>query len=55
MKNNLNINTLNQSFENSNIDIFTHNYSKTVFNLSSIRKRFLMGILKIKKITKNSI
>ena len=55
MKNNLNINTLNQSFENSNIDIFNYNYSNSVFNLSSIRIRFLIGILKIKKLTKNSI
>ena len=39
IKNELNISTLNQSFDVSNIDNFSHNYSNSAFNLSSIRKR----------------
>ena len=56
MKNDLNINNLNQSFENSNIGNFSHNYSNSAFTLSSIRKRVCDGNSKNKKnLSKKSI
>ena len=56
MKDDLNINILNQSFENSNLDNFSHNYSNSAFNLSSIRKRVYDGNSENKKnLSKKSI